>query len=44
MERAKFFAAVRTSLFGGKLSQEQVSGMEAILDASAAFRLKRLPA
>ncbi|WFU03941.1 hypothetical protein QA648_09485 [Rhizobium sp. CB3171] len=33
MDRAKFFAAVRTSLFGGRLSQNQVNGTEAILDA-----------
>jgi len=32
MNRAKFFAAVRTSLFSGSLSQSQVEGMEAILD------------
>ncbi|ACM39186.1 MULTISPECIES: glycoside hydrolase family 19 protein [Rhizobium/Agrobacterium group] len=33
MDRAKFFAAVRTSLFGGALTQNQVSGITAILDA-----------
>lgn len=32
MDRAKFFAAVRSAVFGGKLKPEQVSGMEAILD------------
>ncbi|MDL2403834.1 hypothetical protein [Rhizobium mayense] len=32
MDRAKFFAAVRSSLFGGRLSQNQVNGIEAILD------------
>lgn len=32
MDRAKFFAAVRTSLFGGRLSINQVNGMNAILD------------
>lgn len=32
MNRAAFFAAVRSSLFGGKLSAEQVQGMEAIID------------
>jgi putative chitinase len=32
MNRSQFFASVRTSLFGGSLSQSQVSGMEAILD------------
>ncbi len=31
-DRAAFFAAVRSSLFGGKLTADQVSGMEAILD------------
>ncbi|MFS8045591.1 hypothetical protein [Rhizobium sp. BR 314] len=33
MDHAKFFAAVRTSLFGGQLSTNQVKGMEAILGA-----------
>ncbi|TWB19529.1 putative chitinase [Rhizobium sp. ERR 1071] len=33
MDHAKFFAAVRTSLFGGRLSTNQVNGMEAIIDA-----------
>ncbi|MUZ65346.1 glycoside hydrolase family 19 protein [Agrobacterium vitis] len=33
MDRAKFFAAVRTSLFGGALTQNQVNGITAILDA-----------
>ena len=33
MDRAAFFAAVRSSLFGGKLSAEQVKGMEAVIDA-----------
>ncbi|MVA55949.1 hypothetical protein [Agrobacterium vitis] len=32
MDRAKFFAAVRISLFSGKLSDPQVKGMDAILD------------
>lgn len=32
MDRAKFFAAVRLSLFSGHLSTNQVNGMEAILD------------
>jgi len=32
MDRAKFFAAVRLSLFGGALTQNQVNGMSAILD------------
>ncbi|MGV1951661.1 glycoside hydrolase family 19 protein [Agrobacterium vitis] len=33
MDRAKFFAAVRTTLFGGALTQNQVNGITAILDA-----------
>lgn len=33
MDRAAFFAAVRLSLFDGKLSAEQVKGMEATIDA-----------
>lgn len=32
MNRAHFYAPVRSSLFGGLLSQSQVSGMEAVLD------------
>lgn len=32
MDRAKFFGAVRASVFGGKLSQTQVDGVNAILD------------
>lgn len=32
MDRQAFFAAVRASLFAGKLTQDQVTGMEAILD------------
>jgi putative chitinase len=32
MNRAAFFAAVRTNLFAGHLSQSQVDGMNAILD------------
>ncbi|NTG48955.1 hypothetical protein G6M04_16380 [Agrobacterium rhizogenes] len=31
MDRAKFFAAVRSSLFGGRLSTSQVNGLDAIL-------------
>jgi putative chitinase len=34
LDRTKFFASVRTSLFGGALKQGQVSGMDAILDAA----------
>lgn len=33
IDRAKFFAAIRTSLFGGKLTASQVAGMEGLLDA-----------
>ncbi|MGV1770053.1 glycoside hydrolase family 19 protein [Agrobacterium vitis] len=33
MDRAKFFAAVRSSLFGGALTQNQVNGITAILNA-----------
>lgn len=32
MDKAKFFAAVRSSLFGGKLTTPQVEGMDAILN------------
>jgi hypothetical protein len=32
MNRSQFFASVRTSLFGGSLSQSQVEGMEAVLN------------
>ncbi|RKD61568.1 hypothetical protein [Rhizobium sp. WW_1] len=32
MDHAKFFAAARSSLFSGRLSTNQVNGMEAILD------------
>lgn len=35
MDRARFFSAVRLSLFGGKLTTSQVKGMEGILDAFA---------
>lgn len=34
MNRAKFFAAARISLFNGRLEQPQVDGMEALLDAA----------
>jgi putative chitinase len=40
MDRAKFFAAVRSSLFGGKLTASQVAGMDAILDEWAATGLQ----
>lgn len=39
MNRAKFFAGVRTSVFDGRMSQPQVEGIEALLDASAAFKV-----
>jgi putative chitinase len=32
MDKAKFFSSVRSSLFGGSLSGDQVKGIEAILD------------
>lgn len=35
MNRKAFFDAIRRSLFGGALTQEQVEGMDAILDAWA---------
>lgn len=35
MNRATFFSSVRKSVFNGSLSQSQVTGLEAILDASA---------
>lgn len=40
MNRTAFFAAVRTSLFAGRLSQEQVSGTEAVINAFEAAGLK----
>jgi putative chitinase len=33
LDRAKFFSSVRTTVFGGRLSLSQVSGIEALLDA-----------
>lgn len=33
IDRAAFFAAVRSSLFGGRLSEQQVRGMQTLLDA-----------
>lgn len=41
MNRAAFYAAVRTSLFAGKLSQPQVDGMNAMLDAFGARHIPR---
>lgn len=37
MNRAAFFNSVRKSVFNGSLSQSQVTGLEAILDASEKF-------
>jgi putative chitinase len=42
MNRANFFAAVRTSVFGGKLLQPHVNGTEAILDAVGTFGVSDL--
>lgn len=42
MDRSKFFDAVRSPVFGGKLAQSQVNGMEAILDAVDAERVTDL--
>lgn len=39
MDRAAFFAAVRSSLFGGKLSDEQVRGIEAIIEACRKYHV-----
>jgi hypothetical protein len=39
MDRGHFFDAVRDSMFGGSLSQEQVEGTEALLDACAALQV-----
>jgi predicted chitinase len=39
MDRQQFFAAVRTSVFGGWPSQSQVNGMNAILDGCAALQV-----
>ncbi|KAJ34013.1 hypothetical protein BW45_06215, partial [Agrobacterium tumefaciens] len=33
MDRKEFFSSVRASVFGGRLSSSQVSGVEALLDA-----------
>lgn len=42
MDRAKFFAGLRSALFGGKLAQGQVDGIIAILDAWQASQMKDL--
>lgn len=39
MDRGHFFDAVRDTLFGGSLSQAQVEGTEALLDACAALQV-----
>jgi len=39
MNREAFFASVRSSLFGGKLTAQQVQGIEAILDEAAKVAL-----
>lgn len=39
MDRSHFYDAVRASLFGGSLSQTEVIGMEALLDACAALQV-----
>lgn len=36
INRAAFFAAVRSSLFGGRLTEAQVQGLEALLDSAPA--------
>lgn len=40
MDRSIFYQSVRNSLFGGKLKQSQVNGMEAILDYWDCSKLK----
>ena len=37
MDRGKFFKSVRSSVFGGSLSQGQVQGVEALLDACQTY-------
>lgn len=37
MNRAKFFAGARGTVFGGALSQQQVEGVEALLDGAQTF-------
>jgi len=36
LNRAAFFAAVRSSLFGGCLTESQVQGLDTLLDAAPA--------
>lgn len=40
MDRSKFFASVRASLFGGSLSQSQVDGIDTILNE---FEAQKIP-
>jgi len=42
MNRAAFFDAVRYNLFGGSLNQQQVDGIEAILDAARGMPLSHV--
>lgn len=42
MDRAKLFAGLRSALFGGKLTQGQVDGITAILDAWQASQMTDL--
>ena len=42
MNRTAFFAAIRNSLFGGRLSQAQVDGIEAILDEGCGLPLAHM--
>ncbi|ARQ56869.1 phage-related lysozyme-like protein [Rhizobium sp. Kim5] len=37
MDRGRFFKSVRSSVFGGSLTQSQVQGVEALLDACQAY-------
>lgn len=42
MDKPKFFALVRSSVFGGSLSQSQVEGLDAIIDACAKLNVTDL--
>ena len=42
MNRTAFFAAIRNSLFGGRLNQAQVDGIEAILDEGRGLPLAHM--
>ncbi|MHC2298134.1 glycoside hydrolase family 19 protein [Rhizobium mongolense] len=39
MNRAHFYASVRSLIFGGSLAQSQVDGMEALLDGAATMQI-----